>query len=179
VTAEKHRVVVDRRFVDHWAGRYVADTSKTERELFDEVGPRARRRGFYTRDELMLVGEWKSPRARPRLASNSDEDVEDVTRLAFEAPDRFRHCVLEFLAGVGTPIASALLAVWHPDEHTVFDVRASGALRALGELAPDATYLAYVEQCRSVAARIDVSLRDLDRALWTWDKAGRPSTLTR
>jgi len=172
----RHAPRLDREFVARWGQRYKID----DHELLDVIGPAVARRGSYTKPELARVGDWKSPRIRSRIAANSDADIEDITRIALSAPDRLQHRVLTILRGVKVPVASAILTVWDPNRHTVLDGRATEALDALldapsqhkpGQL-PD--YLTYLDCCRTLAGRLDVSLRDLDRALWQWSKEGMP-----
>ena len=177
-------VQIDRDFVSRWSRRY-ANTAKEE-ELLTNVGPAVARRGYYKMEELAQVGEWKSPRIRKRLAQNSAVDVEDITRLALAAPERLQHRVLGLLHGVRDPVASAALTIWAPDRHTVLDFRVTEALDRLNRLGalpetlpqheagslPD--YVAYLECCRRIARRLNVGLRDLDRALWQWSKEGMP-----
>ncbi len=67
------------------------------------------------------------------------------------------------------------------------DYRAVGALQMLenrhlldGLPAPEgwkdnlSSYCIYLHVCRTIAERIGVSLRPLDRALWKWHKAKMP-----
>ncbi len=68
-------------------------------------------RGYYRRDEFLEVGDWKSPRSKTYLTRNSAEDIEDITRIALAAPERLKYRILDLLAGVGIPMASALLTV--------------------------------------------------------------------
>ncbi len=105
-----------------------------------------------------------------------------MTGLAFNAPERLQHRILCLLFGVQVPMASAVLTVWAPERHTVLDVRSVAALKALDELhgLPSSwrypKYVDYLTVCRSIAERLGVGLRDLDRALWRWDKDGQPAT---
>jgi len=179
----------DRTFVDSWSQRYLEayrSGGRNEQELFRRVGPQVAKRGYYLKSELAMVGDWKSPRIRGRLAGNSDEDVRDISRLALAAPERLQHRILGLLHGVKDPVASALLAVWAADRHTVIDFRAIQALEELHrmgaikqEVPPHSSgglpdYIQYLVCCRSIASDCRVGLRDLDRALWKWSKAGMP-----
>jgi hypothetical protein len=119
----------DRAFVSHWSRRYA--NSAKEQELLTKIGPAVARRGYYKMDELAQVGQWKSPRIRGRLAQNSADDVEAVTRMALAAPERLHHRVLGLLHGVRDPVASAVLTIWAPERHTVLDFRAVETLDAL------------------------------------------------
>ena len=155
-------------WVDHWSSQYNA---AYDVDVLDRVGPRVRERGYYDRDDFLTVGVWKSPRAKSRMAKNSDQMIHDVTSTAFTAPLTIRHRVLTILAGVGVPMASSLLMVWRPDEHTVIDVRAVKSLVAHQEVVDPTPrmyplYLDYLEVCNKISIRCGRSLRDVDRALY-------------
>jgi hypothetical protein len=175
-------LALDQQFVTTWSRRYAV--TPLEHRLLNEVGPAVAERGYFQRDELLCVGEWKAPRVRPRLAQNLENDVNDITRIALAAPERLQHRVLGLLQGVGDPMASALLTVCAPDHHTVLDFRATEALDelyrrgALPAVSPGHAkgylpdYVSYLGFCRATAEHLGVSLRDLDRALWQWSKEG-------
>jgi hypothetical protein len=87
------------------------------------------------------------------------------------APLPIRHKILIRLNGVGVPVASALLMVWHPDEHTVIDKRAVKSLVENGEIddpAPDKypPYTHYLAVCNAISKRCGRCLRTVDRALY-------------
>ncbi len=146
-------------FVGCWSERYRIDDR--ERELFDVLGPRVAERGYFVMDEFLAVGEWKSRRARKHLAGNDPADVEDLTRMGLAAPPRLKHRVLDLLAGVGPPMASALLTVWNQADFTIIDVRALETLRAHGALADGRTrYVTYLDRCRTIAAEACCSTCD-------------------
>jgi len=136
------------------------------------VGTAVRRRGHYTRAEFVEVCAWKTPRSRPKVAANSQATVIDATRRALAAADETtRIAALLELSGVGVPTASTLLYVAFPDDYPILDVR---ALESLG-VKPRSSYpvsfwLAYLDACRTLAARHGVSLRTLDKALWERSK---------
>jgi hypothetical protein len=180
---------MDRAFVTRWSKRYLDDDSVAiakENKLLTHVGYAVRQRGWYTKPELIQVGEWKARgRIRSRLSQNSASDVKKITRTALAAPEESQHLILDTLHGVAVPMASALLMVWDPERHTVLDVRAFAALERLrrrglleeevpereGQYPP---YPAYLQCCRAIAKRLGVSLRDLDRALWKWNEMNMP-----
>lgn len=171
-------MTLDHAFVEAWARRYTIYMGPEEDRLLTEVGARVREQGYYTREDLAAVGDWKSVRIRSLLASNSDEDIRDITAMAFTAPERLQHLILTLLRGVQVRAASALLTIWDPLRHTVMDVRSLGALHGLGAIeTTDMSYPSYLSVCREIAGRLDVDLRTLDRALWRWDRDGRSTTV--
>lgn len=132
------------------------------------IGQRARERGHLTKRELSEIGEWKSVRVRSRIGSNTDEEVEQLTGLAFRATgERLRVYALLALGGVGWPTASVLLHLSHRDPYPVLDFR---ALWSCG-LDPVPSYtlelwLAYTGFCRDLARTSGLSMRAVDQALW-------------
>ncbi len=152
-------------------GEVEAIAARFEYEGDDEVaaaGAAARRRGYYTKPELVLICEWKTARSRSRVARNSDGFVKGITRAAFATDDEAeRMAALCALQGVEAPSASVLLHFAFPDRYPIIDWR---ALEALGQSA-QATYsigywLSYVDACRELAERAGVTMRTLDKALW-------------
>jgi hypothetical protein len=97
--------------------------------------------------------------------------VEETTRIALSCDaEELRIGVLRSLRGVSWPIASAILHFGHRDRYPILDFR---ALEALGLPRGSVPYnfdfwWAYVTECRHLADRYDVSMRTLDKALWTW-----------
>jgi hypothetical protein len=138
----------------------------------ESIGGAARARGYYRRREFLAVCAWKTPRSAPRVALNTEPRVRAVTRQALADPDEAtRMEALLSLEGVGVPTASTLLYFAFPALYPILDVR---ALESLG-VKPRSTYpigfwLGYLEACRALAIRCDVSLRTLDKALWQWSK---------
>jgi hypothetical protein len=136
------------------------------------TGAAVRARGHYTRDEFTEVCAWKTPRSRPKVASNSQAAVIDVTSRALAASDeQVRITSLLALAGVGVPTASVLLFVAFPDEYPILDVRALDSLGVKPRSHyPVSFWLQYLRFCRELAQRRAVSLRTLDKALWQHSK---------
>lgn len=133
-----------------------------------EAGSRARQRGYYTRDDLILVCNWKTGRSVGLVARNTEEDVEFVTSEALAASDEMtRMNTLRWLWGVDVPTASALLYFAFPGDYPIIDVR---ALESLGREKPryySAKFWAeYLDACRCLAKEIGVPIRTLDKALW-------------
>jgi hypothetical protein len=143
-----------------------------EDEAIEQMAPGIRERDALSKSELLKVVEWKSPRRR-RLEVEADESmILEATRIAFTArTEQLRIGVLTRIPGVGFPIASVLLHFFHSDPYPIIDFR---ALWALGIDVPSQYsfpfWQAYVELCRGLARSWDVSMRELDRALWQYSK---------
>lgn len=164
-------MAIDADWIDYWAARYNEDNKGYDDEVLNEVGPGVRECGFYRRADLLTVGRWKTPRVLPRLDSNTDDMIRDITSTALAAPQLIQHLVLTLLHGVGVPMASSLLMVWEPDEHTVIDVRAVKSLvvnEEIGDPAPRLypPYIDYLAVCKAISQRCRRTLRMVDRALY-------------
>jgi hypothetical protein len=137
-----------------------------------EVGAAVSARGHYTRQEFIEVCAWKTPRSRPRIASNAEAAVLQLTRCALATADEeTRMNALLGLSGVGVPTASVLLYAVLPEDYPILDVR---ALESLG-VKPRSQYsivfwLEYLSACRELARRYRVAIRTLDKALWEHSK---------
>jgi len=133
-----------------------------------EAGRRARKRGYYTKPEFMIVCRWKSPRSSGRAEANPTAAIHRATRIALGVEDEAtRIQALTDLQGVGVPVASTLLYFAFPRRYPILDWR---ALASLGHK-PRSTYsisfwLGYLDACRRIARENHVSIRTLDKALW-------------
>ena len=179
---------LDKDFVRYWSSRYEnEELGSSERELLSTTHDAVAERGYLTPDELTKIVRWKTPRALGVL-TRDDGEISDVSRvaLASEVPPWMRHRILCILAGVGHPVASAILTVWDPETQTMYDFRAVEALEGLwaqqaldlepahGTRKAMPGYWTYLEAYRPIAASVGVDHRGLDRALWMWHKAGMP-----
>jgi hypothetical protein len=154
--------------VEALAARFAFDTD----DHVAAAGAAARRRGYYTKPELVLLCEWKTPRSKPRVALNTAGFVKGITRAAFATEDEAeRMAALCVLRGVNAPTASVLLHFAFPDRYPIIDWR---ALESLGQR-EQASYtikywLGYVDACRALAEEAGVTMRVLDKALWQYSR---------
>jgi hypothetical protein len=180
---------LDKAFVSYWRDRYVDDElSPLEGELLATTHVAIAERGYLTADDLEKIGTWKAQRVLGYLGKNDEDTIVDVSRVALapNTPEWMRHHILRILDGVGHPMASAILTVWEPEDHTVMDYRAVEALQELknrgaldlepppGRRGALPGYWTYLRAYRPIARSVGVSFRDLDRALWKWHKEGMP-----
>lgn len=160
------------------------DTEETalERAIFSELSNKVRFSGELEPEDFFTICEWKSTRTKTLVRTNPHEHIRDITRLAFSSRESLRVPLLCILNGVRVPTASAILTVWQPNEYTVYDVRVCDAMLSLShklltdQVVEDArkSYSKYLDVARKMATELRVSLRDLDKTLWTWDKVEGP-----
>ena len=124
--------------------------------------------GFLTRKQLYVVARWKAARSAEHVLKNSETYVREVTAFALGAADeRARIETLTVLDGVLWPSASVVLHMFHREPYPILDFR---ALESLGEPVPKqytfAFWWKYVLHSRKLATKHQLSMRELDRALW-------------
>ena len=96
----------------------------------------------------------------------------EITSFALAAQcERSRIESLTLLDGVGWPMASVILHVFHADPYPILDYRALWSV-SLPVPAPYsfAFWQRYVAFCRDIATTAGVDMRALDRALWQYSK---------
>lgn len=175
---------------------YYQDGNKREDESpqFQTASSVLRSRGYIRFEELLEISRWKveSKRNDHRIRENSPEDIEKKSEDALSTSDAEE--AVEYLTelnGVGVPVASSILTIAKPSEYAVIDYR---ALRALGVARPQLTdpenysiystflshvqdynqdersYSFYMEHVREIADNQGLTPREVDMALWTYDK---------
>ena len=143
-----------------------------EIEIENEISPQVCKRGYYTQTEFLKLAEWKSKRPRRHYKKNLEEYVQEVTRISLGARnERIRIESLMLLDGVNWPTASVLLHFGSRDRYPILDFRALWSLSTEVPKQYDFDFWwAYTLCCRRLAEKHKVSMRTLDRALWTHSK---------
>ncbi len=132
----------------------------------------AKKRGFMTKDDLVAVARWKWPGGRTRqlVSENPEDDIKEITRASFSAhSERLRIGALLSLRGVQWPMASVILHFAFPDSYPILDIRAMNTVGGTTNYNFE-KWIEYVKLCVEKARQLGVTLRELDKALWTFDK---------
>jgi hypothetical protein len=163
---------------------------------FSSISNAIQSRGRISVEELRRISRWKLQGGRndANIEQNDSADVEHQTRAAFQAAaDVEAVNILTELSGVGVPLASTVLTVAYPDTYAIIDYRAfRGLAAAKPEIVDPRTngYGAYAEflECfrnyltkadayeyymthvRKIAEEEELSTREIDMALWAFDK---------
>ncbi len=147
--------------------------------LFNEVHKNFQKHEYLTPEEFFAIIIWKSNRAKTNVRSGikkSGKTIKSITSNIFQAKTFEQKLdILTSIPGLGLPIASAILTVCYPDDFTVVDYRAQVSLKKFGEAvegnpaANTPAYLDYLDKCKKLSHRFNVSLRDFDRMLWAKD----------
>jgi hypothetical protein len=136
-------------------------------------------RGHMTREDLIVVAKWKwkGGRTRQLCGQNSEQDVEEITKVSFSTgSERLRIGALLALRGVQWPMASVILHFAFPTKYPILDVR---AMKSVGgsTLYTFEKWQEYLALCRQCSLEHGVSMRTLDKALWAFDKLGDSASL--
>jgi hypothetical protein len=156
-----------------WAARYdYTDAAPLA------VAANAQKRGHLTKTEFLALAQRKTPRTNKRCAVNSAEFIRAVTAASLSSSDeRLRIEVLTLLSGVQWPTASVILHFCARDRYPILDFRALWSLSCgVPKKGYDfALWWAYCEFTRHLAKQLQLSMRDLDRALWQYSKECQPA----
>jgi len=154
--------------IEQWARRY--SYPRTDHHLNTVIRPAAQRQGYITRDQLLHICRWKSPRSAPKAEANDDPYVRELTKISFATTsERVRIETLTLLTGVSWPIASTILHYTISENYPILDVRALWSLGIQGTYS-FRLWEAYVRECQRIASEACVTVRMLDKALWQYSK---------
>ena len=176
------KVRITKEFVECYSAEYdrkkrgsndLPEEQRLKAWLAEQSGPK-----FLDWDHFVALARWKSERPKQRYERNPDAFVREVTELAFQASDdRLRMHILMALGGVGMPVASALLHFAFPDRYPILDFHVVSALAETGLWPGDEAraftppgWLEFNQLMRGLAGSLGVHMRDLDKALWAFDK---------
>ena len=184
LSAAKGQEVLCREFVERWAGQFDAEFPpkyrQGETQLKAWLQAQLREgRPYLDKPHFVDIARWKSSLPLRHYESNDDDLVQEVTALAFaRRKDDLRLRLLTLLNGVKVPVASTLLHFAFPDRYPIMDFRAVTTLTRFGLWTqPTRSWFdvedwqVYVRLMRQHATRLDVTLRELDKALWKSDEA--------
>ncbi len=134
-----------------------------------------KKRGYFTKEEFLKMGMWKSPRPKKHYLKNSDEKVISISRKVFSTKfEKRRIELLTSLNGVSIPAASAILTLTDPENYGVIDIRVWQILYLYGsvKVKPTGTnfdfnnWYNYLMKLRYYAKKFKVSARDIERTIF-------------
>jgi len=177
MSIEKGAVKLDSAELRRWLKLY-----DLEGYLFEEVRRRFEAEQTLRPYDFFAIVIWKSNRAKTKIKrglADASKTVETLMREVSQSDQpQAKVEVLLRVRGIGPAMASAILTVCYPETFTVLDYRAWETLQqasvdGLPESYPQSpeAYLVYCRACQTLADRMGLSLRELDRALWakSWE----------
>ena len=169
--------------IPYWANRYT-ERQREENRMREQHLINLRCdvlvRGYLTRQELHTIARWKSPRRAALTLENTDDFIREIAERAFASPDDWTKLLtLTQLQGIGQPTASAILHLYDEGAYPILDIHALWSVGLSWEKRTSYPFWSeYIGFCRDTANRNDVSMRELDRALWKYSdhygQTGRP-----
>jgi len=147
-----------------------------------------KQRAYFNKPEFLQMCSWKSPRPRHLYQMNSSAVIRRVSVNLFAAEcERRRIELLTSLKGVGIPTASAILTLTDPQDYGVIDIRVWQLLYQYGAVATRPSgvgfscenWLEFLARLRYWARKFNVTVRDVERALFEHHRANQEGTLYR
>ena len=165
--------IFDLRFKLHqvhkWASLYPTESDERVKKV---IAPEFVNGIISSKMNFSKSADGRHPAANPAVrVSNPKDFIEEVTCTALStSSERLRIEVLTLLNGVSWPTASVLLHFGYVNLYPILDFR---ALWSLGVEASQVRYafdfwMEYVLFCQKLAREAEVSMRELDRALWQY-----------
>ncbi|HJQ71324.1 MAG TPA: hypothetical protein VKA70_20265 [Blastocatellia bacterium] len=156
-------------------------------DLIDKLS-HIKQRAYFNKLEFLAMCSWKSPRPRRLYESNSGAQIRRASIELFAAKcEKQRVELLTKLKGVGVPTASAILTLTDPQDYGVIDIRVWQVLYHYGAVATRASgvgfssenWLEFLERLRYWARKFNVSVRDVERALFEHHRENQEGRLYR
>lgn len=174
-------LVISLSFVKVWSGNY----DKIYQGSYDEMEERAIRDWLSTQGEpkylnkeyFVRLGRWKTKRQTSNYQTNDESRIIEVTRSAYQAFDELTKInTLKTLRGVDVTVAATILHYLQPDVFPIFDYHVRRSLKRAGlwtrgeNDASNHAWLEYLKTMRELSKSLGVTLRELDKALFAYDK---------
>ncbi len=168
-------------FIRHWEPRYdqIAHDEFDYQNLIQRVIEEVLDICSISSDTFRRIYNWKAPRARHYVRWNNFNIYENAFRNVLQLPDEQdeqKIMVLDYLPGIGIPVASTILHFMYPNVFPIVDFRTVEALQDLDCLDNQKPFYYFRDRLggymifRSVIADIvqrhpHWNLRQIDRAL--------------
>jgi len=171
---------LDRQFVQKYAKNYDDNEKPKYLEIENRVKSwlaQQKADKYYDKANFRDVCRWKSPRAIKHYEENDESEIVEVTTRAFDKlDDRLTIHILKVLKGVNIPVASTLLHFAYPGLYPIFDIRVRTSLKEFGLWKREVSdagieaWLDYLKIMRPLIKKLAVQMRELEKALWQYDK---------
>ena len=166
----KEEIIKASKDYDAWLEKklkYMQDKSITK------IMNDARKRGYMTKDDLVAVAIWKAPIIVDKCEKNSDTIIKQMTEIAFAngCDEEVRIKTLKKIYGVGWAMASVILHFAFPKEYPIVDIRAMTTVGGVTNRVYNFDiWWEYTLRCREYTEKHNITMRQLDKALWMTDK---------
>ena len=141
---------------------------------------------FLSKEQILKILMWKSPRPKHFYNSNSEEKIKEVTSIAFKTDnDSLKIHILTALKGVSYPAASAILMFHNPQEFGVIDIRVWRQLykaklvhtNSIGQNFSLNECEIFYQVIRKLATEMNLSARQVEKRIFDYDKETQEGNL--
>ncbi|MFA6274515.1 MAG: hypothetical protein WC662_05125 [Candidatus Paceibacterota bacterium] len=146
--------------------------------LFKEISNNFKEKHYLTNEEFFAIVIWKSNRSKTKVLKGVEISGKTIKRITEKFEEQNREEKINNLvkiSGIHIPIASAILSVCFSNEFTIADYRVAETINKIKNTEiknPSYSienYLEYLDICKEIAEKWNLSLRDLDKCLWGYD----------
>jgi hypothetical protein len=147
-------------------------------ELFEQLKSIGKQ-GSLTKKQLIEILRWKSPRPLKHYQANGEDDIKEITTLAFATKnDTLKIHILTALIGVKYPSASAILMFYDRTKYPVLDIRVWRQLykaklvntNSRGQNFTLKQCEKYFKVIRQLATDLNLTARQVEKRLFDYDK---------
>jgi thermostable 8-oxoguanine DNA glycosylase len=141
---------------------------------------------FLSKEQILKILMWKSPRPKHLYYSNSEEDVNEITYHAFKTDnDSLKIHILTALKGVSYPAASAILMFHNPTKFAVIDIRVWRQLYKAKLVDSNPTGQNFsLKECelfyqviRKLASEMNLTARQVEKRIFDYDRKTQEGNL--
>ncbi len=141
---------------------------------------------YLTKEQLIEILMWKSPRPLRYYKVNSEQEIKEITSLAFETQnEKLKIHILTALRGVNYPAASAILMFYDKTRYPVLDIRVWQQLYAAqlvdtnpkGQNFSLQEWTNYLSVIRNIAKDLGLTARQVEKRLFDYDRTTRKTNL--
>ena len=135
----------------------------------------ARKKGYLTKEEFILICNWKSPRSLQLVKQNTSNKIKSITKSVITSKDEgFVIKQLIKLKGVSIAMASALLMFLNPKKYPVIDIRVWQVLYELNLVTSNTSgkslsinnWITYLDIIKEKAKEYNTTARKIEKAIF-------------
>jgi hypothetical protein len=170
---------MDRDEIIFWKEKYEREEDQYNTGIEEDLRKNFKKKRHATKKDLQEIIGWKfQGRLKGRQQLNLERlngvdnwIIEKITALAFEVPgDRLKLKLLMAIDGVGTSVASVILAFYDPENYGVLDFHAwHGLFNSEKKSFTQQDCLRYFEGLRKLSKKVGLPCRDVEKALFKKD----------
>jgi len=176
-------LIINKKFIERWSSEYDHRTwgtyHQTEEATILAWLSKQGKPEFLNKEYFTRLGRWKTLRWRRTRESNNEHEIIEATHSAYVAKNDLEKLnILRGLKGVGIAVASTILYCLEPDKFAIYDYHVRNSLRKAGKLVTGAkgsiskTWLEYTRVVRELSDLYSKPLREVEKALYAYDKWG-------